>query len=371
MGHECAIVTGMDYAQVLADNGLTRIPRTAKDGSSFEIPMWGKPLGVAMQTKHIEFAVSAFRPDVIVTTHLVLGALIVAEKVDLPVFVLGSSCYMWPAKERLMRLGAETEAESSRIWHYEEQLRIYNACRAALGLREAESTMKSPALAGDMLMVRSAPEVFSDFDALPRKVSCVGDCLWEPSVRDSDLDEWLDAHNGVPIAYVQLGRSFEFPSNWPVVRECLRNNGFSIVTATARSDKAIPDYSETSGIFSRPHILQSHVLERPSTMVVTTGHPTATLGAVTRACQLIMLPNGSGTQENAEAYSRAGAAMVIPSTDLTVTKLSSALDRLKDNVKAARQRETVRSWFDVVRSTVSPAETILQAFEYGAEKVTA
>ena len=46
--------------------------------------MWGKPLGVAMQTKHIEFAVSAFRPDVIVTTHLVLGALIVAEKVDLP-----------------------------------------------------------------------------------------------------------------------------------------------------------------------------------------------------------------------------------------------------------------------------------------------
>ena len=235
--------------------------------------------------------------------------------------------------------------------------------------------MKNPALAGDMLMVRSGPEVFSDFDALPRKVSCVGDCLWEPSARDSELEEWLDAHNGVPIAYVQLGRSFEFPSNWPVVRECLRNNGFSIVTATARSYKAIPDYSETSGIFSRPQRLQSHVLERPSTMVVTTGHPTATLGAVTRACQLIMLPNGSGTlEENAEAiFVPAGAAMVIPSTDLTVTKLSSALDRLKDNVKAARQRETVRSWFDVVRSTVSPppAETILQAFEYGAEKVTA
>ena len=95
-GHEVAFATGDDFEFILREQGIPRISRGDKDGPSFHIGTWAKPLSVGIQVKHIEYAINRFPADVLVTTQLALGPLIVGEMLKLPVAVLGLASYIWP-----------------------------------------------------------------------------------------------------------------------------------------------------------------------------------------------------------------------------------------------------------------------------------
>ena len=62
-GHEVAFVTGAAFSETLQEEGFDRVPRGAKDGSSFEVKAWFNPVSVAVQVKHIEYALERFHAD--------------------------------------------------------------------------------------------------------------------------------------------------------------------------------------------------------------------------------------------------------------------------------------------------------------------
>jgi hypothetical protein len=77
-GWDCAFVTDVAFEGVLRTNEFARVPRGKKDGPSFAIAHWALPGHIAMQVKHIEYAIALEEPDVIVANQLCLGAMIVA-----------------------------------------------------------------------------------------------------------------------------------------------------------------------------------------------------------------------------------------------------------------------------------------------------
>src|SRR5262249_7123290 len=94
--HEVVFVTGPAFAQTLGAAGFDRVSRGARDGSSFDVSSWFNPVSIAIQVRHIEYALQSFQADSLVTTQLALGPLIVAEMRRLPVAVLGLATYIWP-----------------------------------------------------------------------------------------------------------------------------------------------------------------------------------------------------------------------------------------------------------------------------------
>ncbi|MDP9104641.1 MAG: hypothetical protein M3N49_01785 [Candidatus Eremiobacteraeota bacterium] len=300
-------MTGREFAPLIESCGFRRIPRGDEDGVSFDVPRWPNPLAVAIQVKHLEYALAEFRPDVIVTSQLALGPLIVAEMNAIPVVVQGIGTYLW---ERVADDDA-TEAEiAQRVWHEQEALRIYNEARTLLGLRERHERRADFPLLGDRYLLRSVPAL-CDPATLPERVRLVGGCLWEPPAHDVELDDWLAANAGAePTAYAQIGRSFGLPSAWPALRDGLSRLPLRVAASVGRIDAEIGMIP--ANFFVRAHVDQASVLPHAS-VVIATGHATAVLGALEHGLPLLLLPNGSGSPETATACERAGVAAVLRS----------------------------------------------------------
>lgn len=322
-GHRVAFVTSEHFRDVLNANGFRRIPRGADDGASFEIKSWHQTLSVAMQAQHVRYALTEFDPDVIVTSHLAFGPMIEAERRDIPVCVLGGGCYLFPPITAAVDL--PTDSLRNLQWNYDDLLKRYNNIRDELGLKPRWSSEKTPALNGDALLVRSTPEIVSCVGTLPKGIHLIGDCLWEPAELDDVLLNWMEEQSTRSLAYVQLGRTFDRPSNWPTVREALAGRDMGAVVSTARMESPLPADIE-SQFFLRPHIMQGAAIER-SDLIITTGHPTAVLGALAHGKPLIMLPSGSGTYEMAWICTRLGVAVAIDAKEATKEMLDCAVAR--------------------------------------------
>ncbi|HXO39970.1 MAG TPA: glycosyltransferase, partial [Thermoanaerobaculia bacterium] len=65
-GHQVAFVSDRTAEPRLRAAGLERLPRDDRDGRSFETGDWFRPLAVALQVKHIEYAMARFHPDLLV-----------------------------------------------------------------------------------------------------------------------------------------------------------------------------------------------------------------------------------------------------------------------------------------------------------------
>ena len=123
-GHEVAFVTDSAHTAFLAEHGLERIARGLRDGPSFAVAQWGMPLAVAIQLKHIEYAMAQFQPDILIGQPLTLGAYLAHERYDIPLLVQGLLAYLWPPSSEAAHLPAEHMR--LRAWRYQDQLHSYH-----------------------------------------------------------------------------------------------------------------------------------------------------------------------------------------------------------------------------------------------------
>ncbi|HEX3131110.1 MAG TPA: hypothetical protein VH394_27490, partial [Thermoanaerobaculia bacterium] len=237
-GHQVAFATHAVAGATLESAGLHRIPRGDDDGASFQIEFWGLPLSIAMQVKHVEYALQRFQPDVIVSQQLALGPLLAAERHSLPIAVVGLAAYLWPASEALLHRPPETLRERRNLWRYEETTQIYNQVRGLFGMPPREGDFRSTPLLGDLFLLQSTAELEGDADDLPERVHLVGACLWEPEEEDPDLERWIEeaVAAGESILYVHHGRSFDLPSLWPMIIEVLGARSVRVAASTLRMD---------------------------------------------------------------------------------------------------------------------------------------
>jgi len=341
-GHEVAFVTSLTFSEILRQAGLERIPRTAKDGPSFQVELWAEPLAIVIQVKHIEYALECFAPDVLVGHQLTIGPLIVRVLHGLPVAVLGLAAYLWPASKSLLKRPPLSEGERLLVWRYGNMMEIYNRVCELFWLPLSYANYRETPLLGDLFLLQSVPQLEEDADVLPEKVHLIGSCLWEPPQLDVELSHWLQESNvaGEPVIYVQPGRSFQEPRIWPHLVDVLGNHQVRVVASISRMDGqagAIP-----KNFFVRNHVSQGQVLPQVQA-VISSGHTSAVLGALVHGLPSLLIPCGSGTEDIAERCQRAGAAICLSLSRVTVETLEQAMQTilncpdLRQNAQALRQ----------------------------------
>lgn len=308
-GHEVAFVTDVVFADTLRSEGIARIPRGQSDGPSFQIAHWGKPLSVAMQVKHIDHAIVQFQPDVLVGQPLTLGAYIAHERHNVPLAVLGLSVYLWPPCQRAAQ--GSSNLDRRRAWRYNDVLNDYNQARQLFGLSPCDEPPEATSLLGDRFLLQSVPAL--TVEPLPSKVQLVGSCLWEPSAPEPELEHWVaDAEcQGIPLIYVQHGRTFDAPRCWPNLLAALHDQPVRVVAAIGRLDDEVGELPPN--VFARPHIPQAAVLPHCQG-VICTGNTTAVLGALTHGLPLLLLPAGGEQIDVAERCTEAGCAHMLPAS---------------------------------------------------------
>lgn len=323
-GHEVSMATGPELADWLAARKVRRIPRGAQDGPSFQVKIWFLPIGVAAQVKHLQYALGELDPDMIVTGSLCLGPLLMAEHAQIPIAVIGLANYLWPVGEMLDGRDARTTLEALRVGRHKDMMGYYNEVRRAFGRPELDPPYRSSPLLGDLYLLQSVPELAGPPERFPQEVRPIGSCLWGEEEPDDGLAAWLQRGDG-EILYVQIGRSFDIPSPWPVIAEALRDLPVRVVASVGRADASAKVNSPR--FFIRDHVPQSQVLPH-ARLVVTGGNSTAMLGALTHGLPMLMLPGGGEQFEAAYRCSRAGAAIELPALEVTTAGIRASVEEL-------------------------------------------
>ena len=327
-GHEVAFVTGIEYQPVLERAGLTRIPRGTKDGPSFQVPTWFKPLSVALQFRHIQYALEQFRPDVLVTSVLCLGPLFVREIFDIPCAVIGFLPYIWPTGDDPEE--PVTELQKRRRWRHQDMLRYLNEARELFKMDPLEASPAASPFLADLFLQRSVPALEKNVDALPGRVHLVGACLWEPIHADPELEVWLESARaaGQQVLYVQQGRSFDSPAFWPYLIETLSGRRERLAASVARMD--VPTGEPPSHWFVRPLVPQGSVMTM-ARGVIASGNTTVTLGAITHGLPSVLISGGSEQPDVAEMLAASGAARHLRGHEVSAAQMAQIVDDLSED----------------------------------------
>jgi UDP:flavonoid glycosyltransferase YjiC (YdhE family) len=337
-GHRAAFVTDLPYAEHLEARGFARIPRSARDGRSFELDGWGNPLRVAMQVRHLEYALERDHYDVVLASHLALGPLLIREMRGVPVAMLGSLVFLW----RSSASGAGSGFDARRAARHSEMMSLLELARRSFALPPAEPS--GDAILGDRFFVQGVPELDEDVETLPPQVRFVGSCVLPDGVRSGGEAEWAREQRraGRRVLYVQLGRTFEYPAFWPRLARRLARCNEAAIVCVERFDKELGTIP--AGVLVRERVAQDDVLPHCDA-VVCSGHPTAVLGALAHGLPLLVVHSGSGTEETGVACRRAGAALAMSTSEADDASFDAALDAIAGDPAYRAGAEHLRDAF--------------------------
>lgn len=347
-GHSVAFATDSSVGTILGDFGLERIPRGLHDGSSFQTGFWAYPESIAIQARHIEWAIRVFRPDVVLGHHLTLGPLIVRDLYRLPTVLMGSLAYLWPA------CGGDKEnaaLERHRQWRYQDILAKYSKARSWFGLSTCAGDMEL--LNGDMFLLRNVPSLCGAKD-LPKTVQFAGACLWEPSADDAELSAWIGIQNAQnrQIVYIQQGRFFGNQHFWSAAISAAAECGFSIAASTGAMDcdvGCIP-----AGSYIRPHVFQGRVLANAAALICS-ANATAAIGACAAGVPCLLVPCGGEQPDVAWLCERNGIGHICKPSEATIPRIRSELEDITNNVQRKANARAVAEAFSAFESgTIVP-----------------
>jgi MGT family glycosyltransferase len=363
-GHEVAFATGLGAQGVLAREGFPRVPRSDKDGESFNVGAWHHPVANALDIKHIEYAIARERPDVLVTHHLCLSALVAAERAGLPVAVLGSMTYLWASADPSVLAYPHGRAEGRRQWRLDEGIQTLNEVRRLFRLPPAELNAEDHALLGDVYMLRTTPRLERDLAAAPRRVHAVGPCEWEPEDdAAAGAAAWEGLRSelalpGAPLLYVHNGRSFGGPTFWPQLVEALDGAPLQVVASVARMD--VERGPVPPNFLVRDHVPQGVAMQR-ARAVLAGGHSTVAIGAVMHGLPSLLFPYGVDTPDNAERLEACGCALVLPAEELTADDVRHGVERVLADEEMRRNCAALRDDFRAAASFARAAERVEEA----------
>ncbi|HTG32275.1 MAG TPA: nucleotide disphospho-sugar-binding domain-containing protein [Thermoanaerobaculia bacterium] len=330
-GHEVAFVTNLQHEALLAEVGLRRLPRGISDGASFQVAQWGKPLSIALQVKHIEYALDLFPADILVGQSLTYGPLLVAARRDLPVGLLGFCTYLWPADAaeaegcQPSEVSILSSVEEWRAWRYRGMLQTLNDARALFRPDSFLNSLQAPLL-GDLFLLQSVNELEPQ-KHLHERVHLVGSCLWEPTACDPELEEWMEEtiRLGSALIYVQHGRSFHIPNFWHGLVDALAGGDYRVAASTGRLDGEIGSLPEN--FFVRPHLPQGKILPM-ARVVVASANTTAVLGALTAGIPALLIPAGGEQPDVAALCRTVGVAQTLTPEEGTPERIHACIKSL-------------------------------------------
>ncbi len=342
-GHEVALVTGPAFRETIAQAGLERIPYGKQDDQSFQLPQWAHLISVAIQIKHIKYALDRFAPNVLVGHPLTLGTLIAGELFSLPVAIIGFAAYLWPFASDFTE-APRSESARRRIWRQQETMKHYNHLRQQLKLPTIDAPFAKTPWLGDLFLLQSVPELQNHVEELPDKVHLVGSCLWEPPQCDPELEAWVAEAlaSREPILYVQHGSAFKYPSFLPALLDALKDWPIRVAVSVGRMRSKAPD--APGNFFICDHVPQGVVLKHAQA-VVASGTTTAVLGAITHGLPSLLIPTGGEQFDLSERCEQAGVALCLPPDEVTSDNLKEALQKVLTDSQIALASKSLQSAF--------------------------
>jgi len=301
-GHDVRFVTSSWLEPLLAREGLGFAPGPGADG--FETSGWHQPPAVRAQVRRVERAAEAFDPDVIVTSALALGPLLVGERNTLPVAVLGLLTRLFPTA------GGGRRDELQGAW---------DACRADLGM--APTPVER--LHGDRYFTRSVPELGGVAQRV--REALVGACSWEPATPRV-VTTWLDGAraSGRRVVYVQQARGFGAPGFWPLLGQALPHD-VVIAASTSRQDGAVDDVRP--GALLGPVLPHGAILDR-AVAVICSCTTSVVVDALARGVPIVVVPGGGEQHDVAAMLVRAGVAVCVDAQEVDAARLADAIERV-------------------------------------------
>lgn len=295
-GHEICFAVDPWLIPVIRAAGLKAVTIEGAP-PAFQTSHWHQPQAVARQVALLERIVAELRPDVIVTSALALGPLIVRETAGLPVVVIGLLTELLPE-------------EGTRRNEFQA---AFDAARALLGLSPAPVER----MEGDLLLRRGVPEL----GAAPH---AIGACEWEPAAPRA-VTEWLSAAQtaGRRVVYVHQARSFGAPGFWSMLAEALPPD-VVIASSTSRMDTA--QGSPPDGALVAPMLQQGVILDR-AVAVLCSGTTAVAVAAMARGVPIVAVPGGGEQHAVAALIERHGLGVSVDATLASAGALGAALDR--------------------------------------------
>jgi UDP:flavonoid glycosyltransferase YjiC (YdhE family) len=164
-GHQVVFATGAMADATLAAAGLSRIPSPEWGSDSFRLQPWPVQPAVETDVRHLEHAARIFDADVLVAAEVAFAAPVAAERLGLPLCVLGQ------AEQVAQRRGAAPLLARVRGW---------------FGLPSRRPAYPDFPLEADLFLLRTVAAL-EDVAALPGWAVPVGACAWSPADEGAGL----------------------------------------------------------------------------------------------------------------------------------------------------------------------------------------
>lgn len=280
------------------DSQASGIPTRASGANDpFQTSTWHQPAAVEQQVRDLEVVVQQFKPDVLVTSALALGPLIVGERAQIPVVVIGLLTGLLP--EVGPRRG--------------EFQRALDECRARVG----HSPVSVDRMLGDLYLTRGVPELVDGPNP-------IGACSWEPAAPRAVVD-WLRTADqaGKRVVYVQQARSFGAPGFWPLLASALPPD-VVIAASTGRQDQPVLDVRP--GALLGAVLPHATILER-AVAVICSGTTSVVVDALALGVPIVAVPGGGEQLEVAALVELAGLGVALPARSADAGSLAEALAR--------------------------------------------
>lgn len=370
-GHHVSVLGRAAAAPVVSGTGLPFAAAEDFGGrGAFSATRWGKT-GPAQYRATVRAARQA-GADLLITSVLCNGTLLAAERLDIPVVVVGLSAHLWD-----YRAGGDGEPPLGRTRENRtrETRRLYAEVREQAGLAARGSRWGQAPMLGDGLLLRGDPQLEYPGAELPRRVWHVGPLAWEPTPDPAEVEAVGKhlARSGKPVVYVHLGRVFGGRSLWPRLNAAFSGGLFQAVVEQGRSTDPRPAAGADILLVRKPWM--GPLVDRAQ-MVLTNGTSAPVLAALLRGRVLAASPNGSEQPLLTGACVRAGVAVHLPRTPPAdwpaLLEAAWRDDGLRTRVRALGRRlaavdSTARA-ADVVERVAQQSATPKEDHEYAISR---
>ncbi|MGW7291739.1 glycosyltransferase [Streptomyces xiamenensis] len=304
-GHDVLLIGEKTATPAAMASGLAYKDVSDETAGAFSARRWFRTQ--QEQYRKVLQAAKEHRPDVIVTSALCHGSLLAAERLQVPIVVIGLSNHLWPYKEGSK---SEPETEARRHWRLSESIRFYNLLRSAEELSEASEKEAEKTLRGTLFLLRGDPRLEYPDAELPDNVHHVGPCFWEPPPHSIEVRQVIE-DSAKPLIYVHLGRVFQGKDFWPQLNSIFTSSPFRAIVELGRSGKPQNDSKADIKVVRLPWM--SPILRRAQ-LVITSATSAPVLGALLHDLPLVVAPAGSEQPVLAASCVRAGVGTYLPDT---------------------------------------------------------
>ncbi|GAA0947089.1 hypothetical protein [Nonomuraea longicatena] len=304
-GHLVAVLCGPSAVGAVARAGLLALNVEGYGPAGvLSVGSWHWVNEGAAQHAAVMGAARDIGADVLVTSVLCHGALLAAERLDLPAVVLGLAAWLWPYR------GGGGEREE-REWRLREVRGFYDEIRSRAGLAPRRDRYPERPLLGAAFLLRGHPDLEPRGAELPGEVVHVGPCAWEPPPASGAVAQVgrRTREVGKPVVYVHLGRRFGGNSLWPRLNAAFTDGPLQAVVEVGRSGGADPAPGADVLVVREPWM---DPLVATASLVLTNATSAPVLAALRHGVPLVVAPNGSEQPVLAAACRRAGVAVPLP-----------------------------------------------------------